>query len=340
MRTLCSCIRQCLCFCGVSKLVTLAAILVSMTTQLAWAQDSFPTKEVTLIVPFAAGGPTDIVARAISTSMSRAIHQQIVVENVIGSGGTTASLRAKRSPPDGYTIMLGHMGTHAAASAFNSNLPYDPIGDFEPIGLVVSMPVLILAKTAFPADSLTTFIEFARGHSQELTMAHAGAGSVSFATCEFFNKLLDLQPRSMAFQGTAPAIAAMGAGRVDYMCDQIVNVVPQVNAGAVKAFAVAATIRNSTLPDVPTSAEAGLPEFRVDAWNALFAPKGTPILVVRKLNAALSAALDDEVTRKQITVLGGSIPNRESRSSEYLHSMVEREIAKWGSIATSASVVR
>ena len=301
----------------------------------AAAQIAFPSKEITLIVPFAAGGPTDIVARAVGARMSQLLGQQIVVENVVGSGGATAAIRTKRSSPDGYTIMLGHMGTHAAAVAFNQNLGYSPAADFEPIGLVASMPVLVLARREFPANTLAEFINYGRNSAANLTMAHAGTGSVSFATCELLNSLTGLKPRLVAFQGTGPAMNAIAAGRVDYMCDQVVNVVPQVQAQAVKAYAVGTSARISVLPDIPTSAEAGLPGFEASAWNGFFAPKGTPKPIVQKINAAVSAALEDESTRKQLVILGCNIPERESRTPEALAALVANEIARWSSIVGS-----
>ena len=249
-------------------------------------------------------------------------------------GGATAAIRTKRSSPDGYTIMLGHMGTHAAAIAFNQSLGYSPAADFEPMGLVASMPVLVLARREFPANTLAEFIKYAR-NAANLTMAHAGTGSVSFATCELLNSLTGLKPRLVAFQGTGPAMNALVAGRVDYMCDQVVNVVPQVQAQAVKAYAVGTSARISVLPDIPTSAEAGFPGFEASAWNAFFAPKGTPKPIIQKINAAVSAALEDESTRKQLGILGCNIPSRESRTPEALAALVASEIARWSSIVGS-----
>lgn len=317
----------------------LSAVLLSglaiLPTLPAAAQMAFPSREITLIVPFAAGGPTDIVARAVGARMSQLLGQQIVVENVVGSGGATAAIRTKRSSPDGYTIMLGHMGTHAAAVAFNLNLGYSPVADFEPIGLVASMPVLVLARKEFPANTLAEFIEYARKDAANLTMAHAGTGSVSFATCELLNALTGLKPRLIAFQGTGPAMNAIVAGHVDYMCDQVVNVVPQVQVQAVKIYAVGTPARISVLPDIPTAVEAGLPGFETFAWNGFFAPKNTPKPIVQKINAAVTAALEDESTRKQLALLGCNIPDRERRTPDALAALVATEIARWSSIVGS-----
>jgi tripartite-type tricarboxylate transporter receptor subunit TctC len=282
-----------------------------------------------MIVPFATGGPTDVVARILEGSMSRALAQQIVIENVVGAGGTTAATREMRAAPDGYTIMLGHMGTHAAAVALYPRLAYDPATDFAPIGLVVRMPVLIVARNGIPAPDLRSFIAYANQHPTDLIMAHAGIGSVSYVTCALFNSILGLNPKLAAFQGSEPAMAALLAGKADYMCDQVASVVPQAKAHAIRVYAVASPNRSRSLPDVPTAAESGLPQFDVSAWNALFAPRNTPRPIVALLNASLGTALDDEAVRKALLDLGCEIPDQAERSPEALAVLLRREIAKW-----------
>ena len=311
--------------------------LLVLDPRLASAQTGYPTRTITLIVPFAAGGPTDVVARIVANHMSRTLGQQIVIENVVGSGGTTAGTRAMRSPPDGYTIMMGHMGTHAAAVALYPNLAYSPSNDFEPIGMVAGMPVLILARKDFPARDLKEFVSYLRANAAELNMAHAGVGSVAYTACLLLNSIIGIRPAMTPFQGTGPAMNALVAGRVDYMCDQVVTVVPRVKADTIRAYAVGTRKRNPALPDVPTSIEAGLPEFQASAWNALFAPKGTPPTIVAKLNAALGLALDDKDTRAQLLDLGGEIPGTEERTPQALAALVKSEIAKWTPIIQSAS---
>ena len=280
----------------------------------ALAQSGYPARQITLIVPFAAGGPTDMVAHLVQDSMSRTLGQQIVIENVIGAAGTTAAIRTMRAAPDGYTIMLGHMGTHAAAVALYPKLAYNPASDFAPIGLVSRMPMLIVARKTFPARDLREFIDYASRHATELTMAHAGMGSVSYVTCELFNAVIGLNPKLAAFQGSGPAMTALVAGKVDYMCDQVVAVVPQYLSSAIRVFAIASSGRNASLPEVPTATEAGLPGFDVSAWNALFAPRMTPSAVVGRLNAALGAALDDPAVRSVLLGLGTEIPEPAERS--------------------------
>jgi tripartite-type tricarboxylate transporter receptor subunit TctC len=191
------------------------------------------------------------------------------------------------------------------------------------------MPVLLLGKRDIDARNLKEFIAYARQHEGQLTMAHAGVGSVSYATCMLFNSLVGLKPKMVAFQGTAPAINALVAGRIDYLCDQVVSAVPLIKAGSIRAYVVGTTARNPVLPDVPTAVEAGLPEFQTSAWNALFAPKGTPKAIVDSLNTALGKALDDEKVRSHLLELGSDIPDRDKRTPQALSQLVKSEIARW-----------
>jgi tripartite-type tricarboxylate transporter receptor subunit TctC len=299
------------------------------------AQD-YPTRAITLIVPFAAGGPTDTVARIVSDHMSRTLHQTIVIENTLGAGGTTASTRAMRAKPDGYTIIMGHMGTHAASVALYPNLAYKPDVDFEPIGMAAGTPILILAKKDFPPKNLKEFITYVKANATKLNQAHAGVGSVAHVTGLLLDSLLDVKPTLVPFQGTAPAMNALIAGQVDYMTDQIVNAVPQIKGNTIKVYAIGTPERNPALPDVPTSKEAGLPGFQASAWNALFAPKGTPKPVLDKLSDALPKALDDQNTRKRLLDLGSDIPDGNRRGQQALATLVKSEIAKWTPIIKAA----
>ena len=298
--------------------LTLAAI-VSCAAPVA-AQ--YPDKPITMIVPFAAGGPTDTIARIVGEDMQKTLGQPIIVENVAGAGGTTGITRGVQAKPDGYTIMMGHMGTHGAAPALYPNLKYDPTKDFAPVGLVAGTPILIIAKKTFPAANLQEFVDYLRKNQDKMNEAHAGVGSVSFTTCTLLQSLIGTKTARVAYRGTAPSLNDLVAGQVDFGCDQIVNVVSQIQAGTIKAYAIATPERAEVLKDVPTTKEAGLPEFQVSAWNAIFAPKGTPAEVVAKLNGALVKALDDAATRKRLEELGSVIPDREGRSPEALQKLV------------------
>jgi len=314
------------------RVFKIAALFLALAAHTAAAETQYPAHEITLIVPFAAGGPTDIVARIVAKPMSETLGQQITIENVVGAGGTTAATRTMRATPDGYTIMMGHMGTHAAAVALYPALAYDPARDFTPIGVVAGMPVLILAKRQLPAADLQEFATYARQKGVDLRMAHAGVGSVAYTTCALLNTILGVRPTMVAYQGTGPAMNALIAGEVDYMCDQIVSVVPQVRAGTILALAISTPNRSPALPNVPTAREAGVPEFGASAWNALFAPKGTPKPVIDKLNHVLATALDDPGTHKRLVDLGSELPEGEARSPDALAALVDSEIVKWTSI--------
>jgi tripartite-type tricarboxylate transporter receptor subunit TctC len=300
------------------------------------AQD-YPTRTITMIVPFAAGGPTDVVARIVTGHMAQTLGQSIIIENVVGAGGTTATARAARAANDGYTLITGHMGTHAASVPLYPKLAYHPEKDFEPVALLAGTPILILAKKDFPAKDLKEFIAYVKANTDKMNMAHAGVGSVSYSSCELLSSVLDIKPVGVPFNGTGPAMNALVGGQVDYMCDQIVNAVPQVNGGTIKAYAVATPERNPSLPDLPTTAEAGLPQYQASAWNAIFAPKGTPAPIIAKLNAAVVKALDDENVRKRLIDLGSDIPKTEARTQVALAALVKSEIEKWSAVLKPAT---
>jgi tripartite-type tricarboxylate transporter receptor subunit TctC len=316
-----------------------AAIAIGLSVTCAAAQ-SYPIRPVTIVVPFAAGGPTDIIARIVGQHFSKSLGQQFIIENIAGAGGTTGITRGAQAKPDGYTIMMGHMGTHGAAPALYPNLKYDPDKDFEPIGLVAGTPILIVARKDFPAADLREFIAKAKDTSIRISQAHAGVGSVSFTTCTLLSSQLGVKHhRVVAYRGTGPALNDLVGGQVDYMCDQIVNLVEQVKGGAIRAYAIAIPARSPALPEVPTSKEAGLPDYQVSAWNALFAPKGTPKEIVAKLNDTLIKALDNDATRKRLLELGSVIPDKAGRSPQALAELVKSEVARWNPILKAPATV-
>ena len=314
------------------------AAFAGFSTVAAYAQaETYPTRAITMIVPFAAGGPTDVIARIVTGHMAQTLGQSIIIENVVGAGGTTATARAARAANDGYTLITGHMGTHAASVPLYPSLAYHPEKDFEPVGLLAGTPILILARKDFPPKDLKEFVTYVKANVEKVNAAHAGVGSVSHVSCQLLNSILDIKPTGVPFNGTGPAMNALVGGQVDYMCDQIVNAVPQVNAGTIKAYAVATPERNPSLPNVPTTTEAGLPAFQAQAWNAIFAPKGTPAPIIAKLNAAAAKALDDEGVRKRLLELGSVIPPAPERTPEALAKLVKSEIAKWTPVLKPAT---
>ena len=314
--------------------VTLAAA-VSLGAVAAQAQ-TYPIRNITMIVPFAAGGPTDVVARIVTGQMAPVLGQSIIIENVVGAGGTTGATRAARAANDGYTLITGHMGTHAASVPLYPKLAYSPEKDFEPIALLAGTPILILARKDFPPKDLKEFVAYVKANAEKVNAAHAGVGSVSHVSCELLNSILGVKPIGVPFNGTGPAMNALVAGQVDYMCDQIVNAVPQINGGTIKAYAVATPERNPSLPNVPTTTEGGLPQFQAQAWNAIFAPKGTSPEIVAKLNGVAAKALDDENVRKRLLELGSVIPGPADRTPQALGTLVKNEVAKWSAVLKPA----
>jgi len=320
------------------KTFAMLGAAVALTAGAASAQN-YPARPITVIVPFAAGGPTDVIARIVSEHMGKVLGQQLIIENVAGAGGTTGFTKGLQATPGGYTIMMGHLGTHGAAPALYANLKYKPASDFEPIGMAAGTPILVVARKDFPAKDLKEFVAYIKANGDKLNEGQAGVGSVSFTTCVMFNVLAGAKPTRVPYTGTGPVINDMLAGKIDYACDQIVSVASQIQGGAIKAYAIATDKRSPALPDVPTSTEAGLPEFKVSAWNALFAPKGTPKDVVAKLNDALDKALSDAATRKRLEDLGGVIPEGKDRSSAWLGDFVTSEVKRWGEIIKAGGVV-
>ncbi|CAO4142189.1 tripartite tricarboxylate transporter substrate-binding protein [Methylorubrum aminovorans] len=315
----------------------LAISLLSVLAAFGAAADTYPQRPITMVVPFAAGGPTDVVARIVAEPMSRVLGQQVVIENVTGAGGTTGITRASQAAPDGYTIMMGHMGTHGAAPALFKGLKYDPAKSFDPIGLAAGTPIVIVAKKSMAAPDLKGFVEALKSGGASVNQAHAGVGSVSHSTGILFNSLIGAKPTLVVYRGTGPALNDLVAGQVDFMTDQIVNVAPQITGGTIKAYAIATPERSPSLPDVPTTKEAGLPDYQVSAWNAVFAPKGLPADVRAKLVSALDTALKDPGAKKRILELGGTVPKEAEAGPDALQKLVESEVARWTPVLRSAA---
>ena len=306
-------------------------------SRMASAQ-AYPARPVTIVVPFAAGGSSDVSARIVGEYMARTLGQQFIIENVPGAGGTTGSTRAMRAKADGYTILMGHMGTHAVSVSLYPNLAYKPDVDFEPIGVVIEVPVVIVARNNFPANDLKEFMAYVRANAAKLNMAHAGVGSNIFNFGLLLNSLLGARPTLVPFTGAGPATNALLSGQVDYMCDGVPESGSHIQARMLKAYAVGTAERNPAIPNVPTSKEAGLPEFQAAPWFALFAPKATPQSVRDTLSDALDKALDDPSVRKRLLDIGGDIAPKATRGQQPLAALVKSEIARWTPIMTAANV--
>jgi len=319
------------------KLVCLVAFAgVSAMPVVAQAQ-SYPVRSITVVVPFPAGGPSDVVARIVTERMGRTLGRQMVIENVAGAGGTLGSARVAAAQPDGYTLLAGSMGSHVAAPVLTPNVKYDSERDFEPIGLTAHAPAVIVARKDFPAENLSEFVAYLKENSGKLKQAHGGIGASSHMACLLFNQALGIRPTSVAYRGTAPAMNDLVGGHVDFLCEQSVSVAEQIKAGAVKAYVVSANQRLAMLPDIPSAKEAGI-NYQMSIWAGIFAPKGTPKEIIAKLAAALDKSLDDSLVRNRLAELGGSIPAKQERTPVSFARLVKAEITRWSPILKAASL--
>jgi tripartite-type tricarboxylate transporter receptor subunit TctC len=320
-----------------SRPITGSLLALALALSGAPAAAQYPNKPITVIVPFAAGGPTDVVTRLVGDHMSRTLGQTLVVENIGGAGGTIGMTRAADAAPDGYTIAVGNMGTQSAAPALYPNLKYDPAKSFAQVGIVNYTPQAIVAKKATAAADLKAFIGYLKANHAKLNYGHAGVGSISHVSGLVFNAKFGLQPNLIPYRGTGPAIQDLVGGQLDYMVDQSLNVIPQIKAGTIKVFAIAAPERLSSLPDVPTTKEGG-EDFIFSAWNAMVAPKDTPKDIVDKLADALGKALDDPAVKARYVELGSSAPMGADRGPAGLQKLVESEVARITPVIKAAGV--
>ena len=298
----------------------------------------YPARPVTIVVPFAAGGGTDILGRLVAQQLEQRLGRPFIIENRPGAGSTTGAGFVARANPDGYTIQMGHMGTHAISVSLYPNLAYKPDADFEPIGVVVEQPILIAARKDFPAKDIKEFVAYVKANAEKLNMAHTGVGSNSFTYALVLNSVLGVKPTMVPFGGNAPAMTALLGGQVDYFMAAILDVAPHLGSGMVKVYALGAAERNPALPNVPTTIEAGLPNLDAAPWWALFAPKGTPRPILDRLTDALDQALDDQKTRKRLLEIGGDIPDKSKRGQQALAKLVKSDIARWTPIIRAANV--
>jgi tripartite-type tricarboxylate transporter receptor subunit TctC len=310
--------------------------LSGVVTTSALAQD-FPTRPVSLMMPYAAGGPGDTITRVVGQGMSKALGQQFVIENTAGAGGTIGTAKVAASAPDGYSLLVMHVG-HAANTALYRNLRYDAIDDFAPIGLIAESPMAFVAKKAFPADSFKELIDDVKAHRGIVTYGHAGIGSASHLCGLLFFSAIDTTVTNIPYKGTAPALADLMGGQFDFMCDQTVNVFKPVTAGLIKAYAVTTKTRLAVLPDLPTADEAGLPGFAFTNWFAMYAPKGTPQPVVDRLSAALQEAHRDPDLKTKLAATGAEAVAPERARPEILQAVLKAEIDKWVPIIRKAGV--
>jgi tripartite-type tricarboxylate transporter receptor subunit TctC len=301
------------------------------------AAQAWPDRPVTLVVPFAAGGPTDVVARMMSVPMARSLGQQVVVENTVGAGGTIAATRVARAKPDGYTVFIHHMGMSTAPALYRK-LTFDPLNDYEYIGQVVDVPMTLLARKDFPAATLPELLAYIRANKDKVTLANAGLGAVSHLCGLLFQSAIGVEMTTVPYKGTGPAMTDLLGGQVDLLCDQTTQTVPLIKEGRVKVFGVTVPKRLAALPNVPTLEEQGLKGFEVKVWHGLYAPKGTPAPALEKLNAALRAAMEDPTVKQRMVDLSADIVPPEKMTAAGLKTFLESEIGKWGPVIRKAGV--
>ena len=319
-----------------AKLYFAAALLAcpSMASGPSALAQDFPTRFITIVAPFQAGGPSDTVARLIAVPMSKILGQQVVVENVTGAGGTIGSGRVAKAAPDGYSLVISGSGTHAAVEQLYANPPYRAL-DFESVGLINTTPVVVVGKRDLPPNTLQELVAYLRANEKTVTEADAGVGSVSHLACSVLHSLIGIKPTVVSYRGTPQATQDIVAGNVDVLCYQIVNIVEHAKAGTLKAYAVTSATRSPMLPNVPTTAEAGLPDFKLTVWYGLSAPKGTPAPIVDKLNRALSAAMDDPTVVKRFADLGYDVVPPPQRSPAAFEDFMRKEVDLWAKVLGS-----
>ena len=316
--------------------ITLVAAAGLLTAGLAMAQ-TYPSRAITLVVPFAAGGPTDVVARALSVPMGRALGQTVVVENKVGAGGTLAAGAVARAAPDGYTFLIHHNGM-ATAPALYRKLPYNPLTDFDYVSQVVDVPMTLIARKDLPAKTLPELLAYLKTQGDKVNLAHAGLGAVSHLCGMVFRQAVGVDLTTVPYSGTGPAMQALLGGQVDLLCDQTTQTVPQIKAGSVRFYGVTTAQRIKALPDAPTLAEQGLKGFEVVVWHGVYAPKRTPKEATEKFNAALRTALKDPNFVARMSDLGAEVVPEAKLTPEGLRSWLALETARWGPVIKAAGV--
>ncbi len=295
----------------------------------AAAQD-YPNRPVNMVVAAAAGGPIDVFARIMAERMSPVLGQRVVVENIGGGGGTVGAQRVVRAEPNGYTTLLGTIATHANPQLLSDKPPYDPVADFVPVALIAEIPLILIARKDFPADTFEEFVAYAKENQAKMNYGSAGVGSAAHLGCVMLDRAMGTSITHVPYRGTGPAMQDLVGGRIDFLCEIAVTAVPNIQSGTVRAFANLSNSRSAVLPDLPTAVEKGLRSVQAYTWTAVFAPKGTPDPVVAKLNTATIAAMNGPGLREQLDSLAATLVAPERRTAAYLGDFVKAEFAKWG----------
>ncbi|MDB5869373.1 MAG: hypothetical protein JWP96_1705 [Polaromonas sp.] len=318
-------------------LMASVAAAVAAIAPHAWAQAPYPDRPISLVVPFAAGGPTDVVARMIAIPMGKSLGQTVLVENALGAGGTIAATKVARAAPNGYTLFIHHMGM-ATAPALYKKLAFDPLKDFEYIGQVVDVPMTLLGRKDFPANNLKELQAYIKANPNKVSLANAGLGAVSHLCGLLFMTQLGAELNTIPYKGTGPAMNDLLGGQVDLLCDQTTQTVPMIKEGRIKVFGVTTLKRLSALPNVPTLDEQGMKGFEVKVWHGMYAPKGTPKPILDKVTAALQVAMQDPAVKQRMADLSSEIAPMDKINANGLKSHLEAEIAKWSPVIKKAGI--
>ncbi|XVV09639.1 tripartite tricarboxylate transporter substrate-binding protein [Actinoplanes sp. CA-131856] len=297
----------------------------------------YPDQNITFVVPFSAGGPTDTVTRMIAEPMAAALGGKIVVQNVEGAGGTVAAGQVARAEPDGYTVLMHHIGM-STAPALYKNLGYKPLDDFATVGLVTEVPMTVVARKDFPPATLADLVTYVKANAAKVTLANAGRGAASHLCGLLFQSAAGVKLQEVPYQGTGPALTDLVGGQVDFMCDQTTNTTGQISADKVKAYAVTTPERVKSLPDLPTTAEAGMPQLEVSVWHGLYVPAGTPPEVVQKLTGALQKALADQAVIDQMAKLGTAPVSAADATPEAHRTQLTEQLTTWSKVIADAGV--
>lgn len=323
---------------AIRRLSTVLAVIASVSFVCKARAEDYPNRPITMIVPFAAGGPTDILGRLVAQAIGPMLGQQVIIEDVTGAGGTIGATKAARAEPDGYTLVMGNLGTHAAALGIYNKLAYDPRTDFEPIILVASTPMVLVTRKTLNVKTLDEVIAWAKANKGKATMGSAGVGSISHLTLLLFNHLTGADLIHVPYRGLSEASNDLLGGQIDTLFDQVVTATPHIKADQENAIVVTIPQRAPAIPNVPSANEAGWPALQTVAWTALFAPKGTPAPIVAKINAAVEKAMQDPATIKRLADIGADLPAPDQRSPQALGQLVNSEVAKWVPLIKAAGV--
>jgi tripartite-type tricarboxylate transporter receptor subunit TctC len=319
------------------RLAATLAISATLLSSSSGGTEIYPSHPITMVVPFAAGGPMDVVARVVADGMRSALGQPVVIENVVGAGGSIGAGRAARAAADGFTIAYGGWPTHVINGAAYA-LSYDVIGDFEPVALVASAPWLILARNGMPADDLRALMSWLRSHPNTVSAGHGGVGSASHVFAALFQITCGTKFALVPYRGNAPAIQDLVAERIDLLFDSPATAMPHVQARRIKAYAVTAQSRLASAPGIPTATEAGLPDFEISSWHAIWAPKGTPKQIIDTLNRAVISALAEPAVRERLAALGQEIPAPDQQAPDALAHFQRAEVARWWPVIKAAGI--